>query len=340
VKASKLVKYFLTWGMIIGLASSVHAAPHYRYYTMGQGDGSDPRAVNDNNQAIVNVNDHAYLWTLSGGLQDLGDLGGGKSYAYGINNLGQIVGESYINPTTSHAFLWQPGGMQNLGALSGGVRSIATSINNLGQVVGASVFSSGAASAFIWTINSGLQPLNLQGGIPFKIIDDGRMVGEKNNHPMVWTAQGQGTDLPVLTGYSYAQATGINQNGQVVGFAQQDVNTDHPCRAFSWTQNGGLKDLGTLGGQESRAFTINNSGYIVGWADTGDRTRGCLWTPTGDKINLDDSVINKPVDVTIGDAYGINAKGVIVGHGNNSGAAYMLVPPTANIPPLMLLLWE
>lgn len=338
---SKLSAWCLTLVLIMGLTGSLQAAPRYRYYTTGQGDGSMALAVNDNNQAVVNFNDRAYLWTLSGGLQDLGDLGGGKSYGYAINNLGQIVGESYINSTTSHAFLWQLGQIQDLGALVGGVRSIAASINNQGQVVGGTVFSDDTFSAFTWTTGGGLQPLDLDGGIASKIKDDGRMVGQKNNHAWLWNSPGAGQDLGILPGYSYAEATDMNQNGLVVGFAANNPENDyHPCRAFSWTQSGDLKDLGTLGGADSRAFSINKAGNIVGWSDTVDRTRGCLWTPTGDKINLNDSVINKPVEVTIGDAMGINASGVIVGQGNNSGPAYMLVPQTGNFSGGMLLLLE
>ena len=205
MKISKLSAWFLTLVLIMGLAGSLQAAPQYRYYTTGQGDGSMAVAVNDNNQAVVNFNDHAYLWTLSGGIQDLGDLGGGKSYAYGINNLGQIVGESFINSTTSHAFLWQSGNIQDLGALSGGVRSMATSINNLGQVVGGTTFSDGTTAPFQWTSADGLQPLDLDGGIAYKIKDDGRMVGQKNNHAWLWNSPGAGQEVGILPGYSYAK---------------------------------------------------------------------------------------------------------------------------------------
>jgi probable HAF family extracellular repeat protein len=341
MKISKMSAWLLTMVFIMGLTGSLQAAPRYRYYTTGQGDGSMAVAVNDKNQAVVNYNDRAYLWTLSGGIVDLGDLGGGRSYAYGINNLGQIVGESFIDPDTSHAFLWQFGQMQGLAGLSGGVRSIAASINNLGQVVGGTLFSDDTFAAFTWTAGSGLQPLNLDGGIAFKIIDDGRMVGRKNNLPWLWTAPGPGQGLGMLTGYTCGEATGINQNGQVVGIVQQDPYSFPPCRAFSWTESGGMKDLGTPGGQDSNAMAINNSGYIAGWADYNSEgfTAGCLWTPSGNALNLDTLVINHPGE-RIGDAIAINAGGVIVGQGNANGAASMLVPQTANFSGGMLLLLE
>lgn len=326
LKTSKLLVLVLTLGLIMGLAGNLHAAPQYRYYTTGQGPGSEPVAINDNGQAVVNFNNRAYLWTLNGGLQDLGDLGGGKSYGYGINNLGQIVGESYINATTSHAFLWH-GQMSDLGGLSGGVRSIAISINNLGIIIGGTFFSDNSIFPFRWTPNDLLQPMDLGGGIAFKILDDGRMVGGKNNHAWLWNAPGPGTDLGGLPGFGYTEAEDINQNGQVVGFATPSQDVEYPTHAFSWTQGGGLKDLGTLGGPNSRAFSINNQGFIVGWADKLPYgNNGCMWTPSGDKLNLDTLVVNKPAGVTIGGVYRINSKGVIVGQGNDNGADYMLVP--------------
>ena len=134
----------------------------------------------------------------------------------------------------------------------------------------------------------------------------------------------------------------INQNGLVVGWAGNNPEDDyHPCRAFSWTQSGGLKDLGTPGGQDSRAFAINTSGYVIGWADYTPEgfSAGCLWTPSGSALNLNTLVINPPGE-RIGDGIAINAGGVIVGQGNGGGAAYMLVPQTANISAVMLLLLD
>ena len=84
---------------------------------------------------------------------DLGTLGGGNSRAYGINDAGQVVGQSYTASGEERAFLWQAGVMTDLGTL-GGDYSEACAINNAGQVVGQS--NNGAfgdyyrCDAFLW----------------------------------------------------------------------------------------------------------------------------------------------------------------------------------------------
>ena len=65
-------------------------------------------------------------------MTDLGTLGGTHSAAYGINGLGQIVGESQPSPGGRlHAFLWQNGVMSAIGEGS------ARGINGNGWIVGA-----------------------------------------------------------------------------------------------------------------------------------------------------------------------------------------------------------
>ena len=69
--------------------------------------------------------------SLSYTIKDLGTLGGDQSYAYGINNSGQIVGASQITgDTATHAFLYSGGTMQDLGTLASGTDSSAYGINN------------------------------------------------------------------------------------------------------------------------------------------------------------------------------------------------------------------
>src|SRR5678815_2445060 len=131
--------------------------------TLDGGTTSIARGINDRGEVVgqnvlprigpTEPQTHAFLWTPTGGMQDLGALGGGltSSIAFDINNAGQVVGRSYsadqiVFPPTdpeffSRAFLWSPGqGMQDLGALSGG-HAVAYAINDAGRVVGKSWLS-------------------------------------------------------------------------------------------------------------------------------------------------------------------------------------------------------
>jgi probable HAF family extracellular repeat protein len=65
-------------------------------------------------------------------------------------------------------------------------------------------------------------------------------------------------------GGSQATAFGINDPGQVVGWAH---NPDNERRAYVYA-DGVMTDLGTLGGAQSWAFGVNNAGQVVGKAET------------------------------------------------------------------------
>jgi probable HAF family extracellular repeat protein len=78
------------------------------------------------------------------------------------------------------------------------------------------------------------------------------------------------TDLGTFGGNN-SIPQGINNRGQVVGFAETP-DTDPTCdcpiiHAFLW-HKGALKDLGTLGGRNSGATGINRAGQVVGFTET------------------------------------------------------------------------
>src|SRR5215467_12555769 len=67
------------------------------------------------------------------------------------------------------------------------------------------------------------------------------------------------TDLGTFSGSNSAKVADINKGGQIVG-----TSANH---AFLWS-NGVMTDLGTLGGSVSMAYSINDSGVVVGEAAT------------------------------------------------------------------------
>lgn len=198
------------------------------------------RSINNNGQITGNIRVHqdshsyaqAVIWE-NGEITKLGTLCGHDStsmasYAYAINNNGQVVGYSHVTSSKLRAFLWENGTMSNLGTLENR-HSYAYDINDKGMVVGASYVTSYKMHAFLW--------------------ENGMM-----------------TDLGALEG-GHSTAQSINEHGQIVGWSyyKKDSKDRH---AVLWLDDGTIIDLGTLGGEESVALSINENGQIVGWAET------------------------------------------------------------------------
>jgi probable HAF family extracellular repeat protein len=225
---------------------------------------------------------------LSYQITDLGTLPGGtQSLAYGINNSGQVVGDStFAGSPFSHAFLWDAtNGMQDLGTLPGDSGSRAQGINDFGQVVGISYTDFSAPHAFLWDAVNGMHALGTlpgdSGSSAFGINNSGQVIGKSfiPNTPMIhaflWDATNGMHALGTLPGDSGSSAFGINNSGQVVGHSfLAGTGVFH---AFLWDAVHGMQALGTLPGDSgSTAYGINDSGQVVG-KSVGFGTHAFLW---------------------------------------------------------------
>ncbi|HEY9172406.1 MAG TPA: HAF repeat-containing protein [Verrucomicrobiae bacterium] len=241
---------------------------------------------------------------------DLGTLGGAGSTAEAINNSGVAVGWAHTAGGSPHAFAFTNGPLKDLGTL-GGLNSTAFNLNDAGQIVGfANATGSSAQRAFLY---NGSTMLDLGAALPGStnsiarsINSSGVIVGEyhtANGHqrPFVYT-NGVAQDLG-FDGF----ANDINDLGQIVGVDRSAGGG----QGFILT--GGQKTyVGTLGGNDTGAHRINNTGTVIGNSMTGGGQYHAFVYHHGTIRDLG----------TLGGASsaigGINSQGLIVGEARNS----------------------
>jgi len=267
--------------------------------TLGGGTSSHGTAINDNGtgvgfSTVTGGATHAFRWTAGGGIQDLGNVGGGQSFAYDVNNAENVVGQ-----TTVRAFRWTSGGgmvlidSPNLGE--------ARDLNETNEGVGSRIVGS-EERAVRWTsadvpsapfgssdtqgvaindnnefvgpnfggvsgyFSSGGPRTNLGLFLPTDLNNSREIVGAVGDMAALLDFDTNNTTLlgKLSLTDTYSQALGINENGTIVGISAG-------TGAFIYDSSmGGLGNLSSMlatgysGWTILAAEDINNLGQIIG----------------------------------------------------------------------------
>jgi probable HAF family extracellular repeat protein len=225
----------------------------------------------------------AFLWTPSGGMQNLGAPLGGTSGAGSVNNAGGVAaGSCTPSGDTCQAFFWSEAtGGVNIGAVDGD-DSEAYSLNNNGEIVGVSYYP-GSYAGFSWTLNAGIQLLPNFGGetVPYSVNDSGQIIGYSTypdgiKHAALWSPQGVIQDLGTLSGDTDSSAEYQNAVGDVVGFSYHVSGTgEWVGQNFFWTAQAGMAAIGAPYPQ-FLAIGFNNHDQVLLYS----RGACYLWSPS------------------------------------------------------------
>jgi len=257
-------------------------------------------------------------------------LGGTQSRGTGISNGGVVAGWSNLANGTRHAAVWTDGSITDLKTLGGPSSSVPwPGVNNTGMVVGISHTTELDLLNENWSCEAGafIPPTN-----PRRVC-----------RGFVWM-DGAMHELPTLGG-THGFATGVNNVGQVVGWAETPVH-DPTCnsargtgvqvlqfRAVLWEPKKAARtELPPYPGDSTSAATaINERGQVVGISGECDQAvgrfsarRSVIWDRgTVDTLpTLGGSSWHTPMD--------INERGDVVGFSNPPSAGDLVGDFLAN----------
>lgn len=361
-----------TASLFIAIACFVGIAFGQRYELVVLDDGT-------NETAAYGINSYGYssgyvskngklvpcLWSPAGGTYELPVPNGvtWKGNAFSISDDFIVAGTFSFGPTTDtwagdgHGYIWQFNLVTSEfvpSKITSALGSTARSINNAGLVVGSQGYQ-----AFVHNTHMSVKTsLTNDDSCLFAINANGHATGTyygpsvsggANYYPIFVRSNADGTRTTVaghLFGGYNAKGMALNNSNQIVGVSRQLVPYGTIVEnGLYWEPETGVVASFPNG---SRCFGINDAGTIIGDLNgkaTYWRKKNGIFASTD--LN---SVVNE-TRYTMTHAYGINAKGQIVGQciDKETGVkkAYILTPTTTSHPRLsktsaseMTLSWE
>ena len=202
-------------------------------------------------------------------VSNLPGLGGTSNGGNSINDQTWVSGYARLLDRNRHAALWRNGVLSDLGTLGGPNSSVTWNVKNTaGIIVGISQTADPQLLGESWSSAAFYSPPNNVGYI---------------NLGFVWQ-NNQLRGLPNFPGGNNGFATGANNLGQVVGWAENGVHDPNCCctqvlqfRPAVWTLGppDQIQDLPLISGDSSGAATaINDNGQVVGISGICDQAVG------------------------------------------------------------------
>jgi probable HAF family extracellular repeat protein len=250
----------------------------------GVGENSYGRDINDSGLVVgwsmSGSHPQACLWSGTSRITIASNATWLDSWAHGINNWGQVVGEANRSwqPQWTYAFMWDNGTMTERVAPGGEARAI----NDSGDVAGARMHSYHYEWHYAAVVIDGVQTdLTSYLGTYAADINNSRQVIYQST---LWD-NGSST---TLDGNLYA----LNELGQVVGSAP--VGSVRHAMIWTNTPEHARTDLNTLIPSDSgwaylaEAYDINDGGQIVGYGRLAGSNfdRAFLLTPIPEPASL------------------------------------------------------
>lgn len=260
---------------------------------------------------------HAFIWTSSTGMTDIGTLGGDSSTALGINDSGQVCGYSYLaGNTTYHAFIWTAAtGMVDIGTANG-LPTNAWAINSAGDLAG----DNGTTLPFYWSPEGGYVLIGQPPGynFAFGINDLSEVTGQfyvrnRGVQAFFWSPTRKVQTIGDLSG-GLSVGNAINNLHHITGTANV---SDGAYVAFLVRKLGQMRQIARINGVNYTAGeAINDNDEVVGVGiDTSNKYTGFYWSQATGMILL------QTLGGTHSAGFGINQSGVFTGFATNAAEA-------------------
>jgi len=348
------LRFTVLLALVLAFPCLAQAVPNYTVLDLGTigGSFSDARAINNSGSVVGYstfigsdyTNQRPFLY--DGFTTTQAQALGGRSYAWGINDINMIVGSSEVNGD-QHAYTNNNGVVTDIGTI-GGKYSSAFAVSNSGHVVGYSTIDSNSVKYHAFEYSNGtMRDIGTLGGN----YSDARGINEKGviaggsylQNDTVWHAflyDSTFIDIGTLGG-RHSMAFDVNDKGQAVGYSEVDSSGNMHGFIYS---DGLMKDVGSFGGYLNEAQAINNLSQVVGFEYTENGIIPYLYED-GIIFDINELVGDKGNFLHLNYAGGINDSGQIVGFGSTKDGlthAFLASPvhesPTATPEPGTMLL--